>query len=208
MAVGRRWLAALLVAAGLAGAACAPRGDSGSTGAPPAGGAAGETMSDAAFDKVKLDTFEPSEGTPKVEDDFTGIRIAMPAKVPAGGLDELPLCGVWSFDGATLGTLPPVEDSLVFLARNTRTHETATGHFRIHEDPASPSEMKPGEDEEPAAGGRDDLPEIDPKDATVTGYFNYNLGRAWKVPARPGRWRVHVVLHGIHSNEVEFEVVK
>ena len=63
--------------------------------------------------KVMLDTFEPSEGTPKVEDDFTGIRIAMPPKVSAGDLDELPLCGVWSFDGATIRalatTLPTVE---------------------------------------------------------------------------------------------------
>lgn len=205
MAVGRRWLAAVLVAAGLAGAACGPRGD---TGGPPAGGTTGETMSDVAFDKVKLDTFEPSEGTPKVEDDFTGIRIAMPAKVAAGDLDEVPLCGVWSFDGATMATLPPVEDSLVFLARNAATHETATGNFRIHEDPATPSEMKPDAGGEAPAGRRDELPEIQPQDATVTGYFNFNLGRPWKIPAKPGRWRVHVVLHQFQSNEVEFEVVK
>lgn len=200
MAVGRLRLAAALVAAGLAVAACAPGGDP--------GGPAGGTMSDAAFDKVRLDTFEPSEGTPKVEDDFRGIRIAMPAKVAAGGLGELPLCGVWSFDGATMATLPPLEDSLVFLARNTQTHETATGHFRIHEDPATPAEMKPDPDEAPAGGRGDELPEIEPKDGVVTGYFNFNLGRPWKVPAKPGRWRVHVVLHQFQSNEVEFEVVK
>lgn len=211
MAVGRRWLAAALVAlvaTGLAGTACAPRGDSGSTGGPPAGGRAGEPMSDAAFDKVKLDTFEPSEGTPKVEDDFTGIRIAMPAKVSAGDLDRLPLCGVWSFDGETLGGLPSVEDSLVFLARNMGSHETATGNFRIHEDPASPAEMKPDESEGPAGGRGDALPELEPAAATVRGYFNFNLGRAWKVPARAGRWRLHLVLHDVQSNEIEFEVVK
>lgn len=200
MAVGRRWLAVALVAAGLAVAACAPGGD--------AGGPAGGTMSDAAFDKVRLDTFEPSEGTPKVGDDFRGIRIAMPAKVSAGDLDELPLCGVWSFDGATMATLPPLEDSLVFLARNTRTHETATGNFRVHEDPATPAEMKPDPGEAPPPGPDDDAPEIEPKDGVVTGYFNFNLGRPWQVPAKPGRWRVHVVLHQFQSNEVEFEVVK
>lgn len=163
-------------------------------------------MSDAAFDKVKLDTFEPSEGSPKVEDDFTGLRIAMPAKVSAGGVDEVPLCGVWAFDGATMAGLPSVEDSLVFLARNVATHETATGNFRMHEDPASPAEMKPDDGGAPA-GGRD-LPELEPEAATVRGYFNFNLGRPWKIPARPGRWRVHVVLHQFQSNEVEFEVVK
>jgi hypothetical protein len=208
MAVGRRWLAAALVAAGLAGAACAPGGDSGSTGGPPAGGRAGDAMSDAAFDKVRLDTFEPSEGTPKVEDDFTGIRIAMPAKVGVGDLDRLPLCGVWSFDGGTMAGLPPVEDSLVFLARNTATNETATGNFRVHEDPASPAEMKPGEGEAPAGARGDEPPLIEPEAATVRGYFNYDLARVWKVPARPGRWRLHLVLHDVQSNEVEFEVVK
>lgn len=163
-------------------------------------------MSDAAFEKVRLDTFEPSDGTPKVEDDFTGIRIAMPAKVSVGSLDRLPLCGVWAFDGGALGGLPSVEDSLVFLARDSRTSETATGNFRMHEDPASPAEMKP--DEPPPAPRGDEPPLLEPQAATVRGYFNFNLGRVWKVPERPGRWRLHLVLHGVQSNEVEFEVVK
>lgn len=167
-------------------------------------------MSDAAFDKVKLDTFEPSEGSPKVEDDFTGIRIAMPAKVGVDDLARLPLCGVWSFGGATMGQLPSVEDSLVFLARNTVTNETATGNFRMHEDPASPAEMKPdepgGRTGPPARG--DEPPTLEPSAATVRGYFNFNLGRVWKVPERPGKWRVHLVLHDVQSNEVQFEVVK
>lgn len=203
---GRAAILAALVVAGLAGAACAPRGDSGSTGGPPSGGRAGEAMSDAAFDKVRLDTFEPSEGSPKVEDDFTGIRIAMPAKVSVSALERVPLCGVWAFDGGTMGGLPGVEDSLVFLARNAGTNETATGNFRVHEDPASPAEMKP--DGPPAATGGSEPPLLEPEAATVRGYFNFNLGRVWKVPERPGRWRVHLVLHGVQSNEVEFEVVK
>lgn len=209
MAVSVRWRAAALAAvvlAGLAGATCAPRGDSGSTGGPSSGGRVGEAMSDAAFDKIRLDTFEPSDGSPKVEDDFTGIRIAMPGKVSAGALDRLPLCGVWAFDGGTMGGLPSVEDSLVFLARNVATNETATGNFRMHEDPASPAEMKP--DEPPAPKRGDEPPLLEPEAATVRGYFNFNLGRVWKVPERPGRWRVHLVLHGVQSNEVEFEVVK
>jgi hypothetical protein len=206
MAVARRWLAAVLVAAGLAGAACAPRGDSGRTGAPPAGGYAGEAMSDAAFDKVRLDTFDQSEGSPKVEDDFTGIRIAMPAKVGVDDVSRLPLCGVWSFDGATMGKLPMVEDSLVFLARNAVTNETASGNFRMHEDPAIPDKTKPGKPAAPRSG--DEPPSLEPEAVTVRGYFNYNLGRVWKVPERPGKWRVHLVLHDVQSNEVEFEVVK
>ncbi len=166
-------------------------------------------MSDEAFDQVKLDTFEPSPCSPKVDDDFTGIRIAMPARVPAGGLARLPLCGVWSFDGATMAGLPQVEDSLVFLARNVGTNDVATGNFRMHEDPAGPEDMKPGPDESAPAGTTGaEPPMLEPSDVNVRGYFNFNLGRVWKVPAKPGRWRLHVLLHDVQSNEVEFEVVK
>jgi len=200
--------AALLAAVLLAGAGCAPGGDGDPSNAPAgAPGQAGATMSDAAFDKVELDTFEESAGTPKAGDDFEGILIAMPAKLPAGSLDRIPLCGVWSFNNKVLGQFPIVEDSLVFLARNVQTHETATGHFRMHEDPASASDMKTSDDAPPPPATHDDELLSD-EDITTRGYFNFNLGRVWKVPARPGRWRVHLVLHDVQSNEVEFEVVK
>lgn len=168
-------------------------------------------MGDEAFDKVDLDTFEESACTPKLDsDDFEGVRIAMPAKVSASRLDRIALCGVWSFNNAALAKFPMVEDSLVFLARNAGTHETATGNFRTHKDPASPDEMKAGAAQSsappPPAAGSD--PVIGDEDITTRGYFNFNLGRVWNVPAKPGRWRVHVALHDVQSNEVEFEVVK
>ena len=165
-------------------------------------------MSDKAFDKVALDTFEPSAGTPQVPaEGFTGIRIAMPARVSAGRLARLPLCGVWSFGGDTLQRFPVIEDSLVFLARNAESHETATGNFRVHEDAATAAEMKDDADT-PKSSGHDELPLIEPEAVTARGYFNFNLGRPWKVPAKPGRWRVTLVLHDVQSNTVEFEVVK
>lgn len=166
-------------------------------------------MSEPAFDQIKLDTFEPSAGSPKVAaEGFTGIRIAMPARVRAAQLAKLPLCGVWSFDGETLAKYPVVEDSLVFLARNLDTHETATGNFRMHEDPASPDDMKAAPAPPAAATRADEPPMIEPAAVTARGYFNFNLGRPWKVPARPGRWRVTLVLHEVQSNTIEFEVVK
>ena len=166
-------------------------------------------MSDEAFDKVALDTFDPSAGSPKVEDDFVGLRIAMPARVSAGRLDRLPLCGVWAFAGDVLAKYPAsIEDSLVFLARNVQSHETATGNFRIHEDPATPEELKAAEEPAAAPSPQGAPPRIAPAAVTARGYFNFNLGRPWKVPARPGRWQVTLVLHDVRSNTVEFEVVK
>jgi hypothetical protein len=164
-------------------------------------------MSDEVFDKVALDTFDPSAGSPKVEDDFTGIRIAMPARVSSDRLDELPLCGVWVFGGETMRQFPNIEDSLAFLARNVATNETATGNFRVHEDPATPGELKAaGEPAPPRTGNEPEL--LGPEAVTARGYFNFNLGRPWKVPAKPGRWRVTVVLQDVRSNTVEFEVVR
>ena len=168
-------------------------------------------MSDEVFDKMALDTFDPSPGTPAADEkDFSGIRIAMPAKVPAGRLTRLPLCGVWAFDGEKLASFPSIiEDSLVFFARNAETHETATGNFRFHEDPATPEEMQAGDESAPASPARDSAPPLlEPASVSARGYFNFNLGRVWKVPAKPGRWRVELVLHEVHSNTVEFEVVR
>lgn len=199
MAVIRARLAVAVLLAGLAAAACTPRS------ATP--GDKGDAMSDEVFDKVALDTFAPSAGTPAADEkDFSGIRIAMPAKVPAGRLSRLPLCGVWAFDGEKLSRYPAmIEDSLVFLARNVETHETATGNFRFHEDPATPEEMQAGG----AATSPDSAPPLlAPASVGARGYFNFNLGRVWKVPAKPGRWRVELVLHDVHSNSVEFEVVR
>ena len=164
-------------------------------------------MSDSVFDQVRLDTFEASAGTPKVpEDGFSGIRIAMPERVPVSNLAKLPLCGVWAFDGETMAKFPAIEESLVFMARNVQTHETATGNFRRHEDPATGEDAVPGAPSAPAR--HDEPPMIEPAAVSVRGYFNFDLGRPWKVPARPGRWRVTLVLHDIRSNTVEFEVVK
>ena len=208
MAVIRGRLAAALLAACLAGAACAPRGDSGGAGAPAhTNGSTGEAMSDAAFEKIALDTFDPSPGSPKVEDDFTGIRIAMPARVSVDRLERLPLCGVWVFSGVTMRKFPNIEDSLAFLARNVVTHETAIGNFRMHEDPATPAELKAGAEPAPPRSG--DEPELlGPESVTARGYFNFNLGRPWKVPERAGRWQVTLILQDVRSNTVEFEVVK
>lgn len=208
MELSRTTLALAMVAVLLAGLACSPGGGAPAKQAPIAGDSVGEVMSDDVFDKLELGTFEPSAATPKVEDDFSGIRIAMPAKVSAGQLPRLPLCGVWAFGGRTMGELPRIEDSLVFLARNVGSNETATGNFRIHKDPVTAADVKPEPAAAPAAPSGEQPESIEPEAATVRGYFNYNLGRFWKVPERPGRWRVHLVLHGVQSNEVEFEVVK
>lgn len=207
--MSRTVLALAMLAALVAGLSCSPNGGDRTGPAPPAESSVGEAMSDDVFDKVELGTYDPSAATPKVDDDFKGIRIAMPAKVGVDDLARVPLCGVWTFDGKTMGTFPRIEDSLVYLARNVASHETATGNFRIHKDPVTAADVKPDPASRPAAPPTGDEPEIiDPSSAIVRGYFNYNLGRFWTVPERPGKWRVHVVLHGVQSNEVEFEVVK
>ena len=88
------------------------------------------------------------------------------------------------------------------------SNETATGNFRIHKDPVTADDVKPDPATPPAAPSGDEPEIIKPSAVKARGYFNYNLGRFWTVPERPGKWRVHLVLHDVQSNEVEFEVVK
>ena len=85
----------------LAGSGCMPGRNTDTTGGPGRGSPAGGAMSDEVFDQVRLGSLEPSAATPKVDDDFTGIRIAMPAKVSVDELARVPLCGGWgSFPGS------------------------------------------------------------------------------------------------------------
>lgn len=194
----RRAVLLATVAAALLGA-CAPAGRHTEGKEPTA-------MSDQAFDRVPLDTFEDNEASPKLPDeDFEGIVIAMPAKWPVNRVDRMPLCGTWRLPGKVVAALPGVEDSLVFLVRDMETHATWTGHFRYHEDVHTPTP-------DPAdTAGRvhpSGLPVLGPESMVATGWFNFNLGRAWKAPRQPARYRVVLTLQHLQSNEVEFEVTR
>lgn len=161
-------------------------------------------MSDAAFATIALDTFQESAASPVVDDDFQGIRIAMPRKWSAADLERIPLCGTWALSHDRLQKYGPVAEDLVYLVRDLDTHQAFTGNFRMHEDPADVSE--PGD--EPPPPDDDGSPEIAPDEITSKGWFNYNLGRVWKAPPRPARYRVVVVLDDLESNAVDFEVTR
>ncbi len=209
-ASARRWVAVLALAA-LAAAGCGrERPERGGNAAGPGAGQETVAMSDEAYDALVLDTFEKSACTPKVDDDFEGLRIAMPARRAASQLERIPLCGIWSFSNATLARFPMVEDSLVWMVRCVETNESASGNFRVHRDPATAAEMQKGagEGDRAAPPGADSLPELGDEDIVTRGFFNFDLGRVWQAPARPGHWRVHLALHEVQSNEVVFEVTK
>lgn len=161
-------------------------------------------MSDAAFATIALDTFEESPASPVVEDDFRGIRIAMPSRVAVADLERIPVCGTWALSHDRLERYGPVVDDLVFLVRDRDTHQSYTGNFRMHEDPGDPADPEPAG---PDADG-EDSPEIAPDEITSKGWFNYNLGRVWKAPLRPARYRMVVVLDDLESNAVDFEVTR
>ncbi|MFN8588609.1 MAG: hypothetical protein U0704_12520 [Candidatus Eisenbacteria bacterium] len=163
-------------------------------------------MDDAVFARVKLDTFEDCEASPALpSEDFKGIVIAMPARVPVSRVDRVPLCGTWRLPGKVVASLPGVEDSLVYLVRDVETHAAFSGHFRYHEDVAEPT---PDPADAPGRAHPSGLPVLGAESMVMKGWFNFNLGRAWKIPRQPGRYRVVVTLQHLQSNEVEFEVTK
>jgi hypothetical protein len=158
-------------------------------------------MADDAFDQVKVDRPGKSPASPQVDPGFVGIRIAMPSRLKLGSLERVPLCGTWVLPLSTLEKFPNPSDSCVYLVRDRDTHDSYTGHFRLHVDPVEPEDAdqaEPDEDEE----------EDDDGGTTVMGWFNFNLGRAWKIPERPARYSLVIVLGEIQSNQVTFEVVE
>lgn len=155
-------------------------------------------MSDQAFDGIMLDTYDESAASPKVDEDFSGIVIAMPGKVTISELDRVPLCGTWTFSSSDLGRHAGVGKNLVYLARNLETHEAFTGNFRMH---VHPEPIEADSNRAPAPTSENDDQEV-----TVQGWFNLNLGRVWNIPPRPARYRVVIVLDEVHSNAVDFEL--
>lgn len=159
---------------------------------------AGGEMSDAAFDKVELDTRTSNACSPDVDfAEFRGIAIAMPKAIPLGKLSRVPVCGTYSFTTAQFEKLPEFPYGLSFLVRDLESNETFNGHFTSDEIPPDSSEVSEG----PGASAAE-------ADTLLGGYFNVNLVPAWQAPRRPGRYRIVFTVHEWASAPVDFEVVK
>jgi hypothetical protein len=80
------------------------------------------------------------------------------------------------------------------MIRDLATHEPRSGNFQAADHPYELPNREKGEPPHP--------------ESRVMGWFNFDLCRVWKVPDRPGRYRLVVILDEFASNDCDFEVVE
>jgi len=191
-------LGAVLCAPFFAAASCGRDGAAGSAraGTPTKGGSMpeGQTMD---FNAVALGDHSENPCTPRIEKEFTGIRVNVPERVVAGQ-DQFAICGTYRFPAEYVYSIPDIYDAIVLVVVDAERHTPFACNFQ------GPFSAGPGEESPP-------VPE-DPEwmsDHRIQKYFNVDLLRYMDgLPERSATYYVYALIEDHVSNvcKVRFEV--
>ena len=159
------------------------------------------SVPDARFDNVPLDVGGPNACSPPAPAlPWTGVVIQAPTQVAyrSGARSgepfaAIPVCGFYRLP---LDVLARQGKPLMLVAVDTRDGSRHVG---------------PMLDEDPGLMAPPDAPPVDPKELSgmlTASYFNPNLARYVKLPAKDAVWEVHAEYGGAVSNRVRIAVVK
>lgn len=162
------------------------------------------TVTDLMFEKVPLNSTEPNDCSPQAPSDpWTGIVIKAPQRIffqpglfdPGKNEDGhpllVPVCGFYRLAMTSLIDGKPLTLVAVSLIDNTRY----SGPMLDEDDGL----MEPTPESQPV-----DLHTLN--NMKIASYFNANLARDVKIPAKEGSWLVHAEYGGSASNSVRIEV--
>lgn len=159
------------------------------------------------FDGIKLNTKKKSACSPRIADDFRGLRIVTPDRIDLGdpwhdGVGSnvarpvLPVCGTLRVGGDTAARFSSLSNQILLVAVDARQHASyvanlvARGMTPEVSPPPTPAELEEW------------------KDTIETSYFNANAFYYLQdLPAAPGRYHVFAMLGDIVSNLRTVEVV-
>jgi len=143
------------------------------------------------FETVSLNTFEPTECSPKISDpEFQGIVIDVPKKVTfektpdatfPQPLMNIPICGYYRFHAAILPQVDNALKAMRLVAVNLTTQKEYSGYLME-------PHLKISAGEEAAAVSRDE--EIE--DVLVGGYFNSDISEIVDLPGEVGVYEMFV----------------
>ena len=163
------------------------------------------SLSPDLFDKVEPDDFNENECTPKIDDEFIGIRINAPKEVYynpgernrfTGAFCKVIICGVYSFDASFINQLNnSIEESITLVAIDTKSHEPYVSGI-VNDNPKIP---------DPSLN--DYSPE-ELEDLYYTGFFNINILDYLGLPEKPATYNVFVTLKEYKSNVVTIKLVE
>jgi len=168
---------------------------------------AGEKMDNLPSEM--FENIEPGDDenacTPKIDDNFIGIRINAPDVVyyapgekdpNTGHFAKIMICGIRRFRGDFLSELrPDVEKKVALVAIDTQLHNVHTS-LLIDDDPDEPDPSPP------------QFPKETLEKVYITAWFNINILDYLDLPERPATYNVFVTLKEYKSNVVTIKLVE
>jgi hypothetical protein len=146
------------------------------------------------FERVPSDKFEPSAGSPAVEDDFRGILLAAPTRVILADGVTFPVCGTYRVSGRFFNRFTSFVNEIVVVAVDTSTHAPRVTNL-----------LREGL--EPVGSGFDpSAPDFE--QIVITGWFNIDLfTRMPSLPRAAGGYTVFATVGDVVSNALTVEIV-
>jgi len=148
------------------------------------------------FTDVSLGSFDEDENcSPVLQEDFRGLEISVPAKIPIQEEMVFPLCGTYQVDETVLMRYRSFENEIVIVVTDLSNNEPYSGN--LLEDTFEPDFVEDFEPDEEAI------------DVVVMGWFNVDLYRqVIRLPTHPGRYQVFATIGEMKSNVAVVELVK
>jgi hypothetical protein len=165
---------------GASGRSHGPQGSSGSRGG---------TMD---FNAVVAGNHSPNPCTPKIPEDFIGLRINAPTKV-VSGVDQFVICGTYRFTAQYVYTFPDVHDAVVLVAVDAARHRPLACTLRHPGSDPPPTRSRARAPVEPDWVGRH----------SVQSFFNVDLMTVMqRLPAGTADYYIYALIEDHISNVV------
>lgn len=154
------------------------------------------------FENIEPDNHNENECTPRIEEDFIGIRIVaqevinyMPGQRNriTGAFGRAILCGIYRLDSVFLAQTNGFRKTATLIAVDTKTHVPYSVNM-VHDHPEIPN---PNPSQIPLEKFR----------SVVTGYFNINMLDFLRLPEQPATYNVFVTFGQFKSNVVTVRLV-
>ena len=152
------------------------------------------------FANVEPGNDNENDCTPRIEEDFIGIRINAPEVIgytpgvgdrTTGAFVNAILCGIYRFESAFLVETTGFKKAATLVAVDRKTHQSYTAKM-VHDHPDIPNPDPP------------QFPRQMLEGVYETGYFNINILDFLELPERPATYDVFVTIHQHISNIVTF----
>ncbi len=155
-----------------------------------------EPHSGGLFENIEPSNYSKNQCTPRIEEDFIGIRLAAPEVVRyvpgkrdriTGAFGRAILCGIYRLELVLLAQTDGFDKTATLIAIDTKTHVPYSAKM-VHDHPEIPNPNPPQFTPEMLTG------------IFETGYFNINMLDFLKLPEQPATYNVFVTFLQFKSN--------